>query len=306
MPMKESYLAKKFRKIFYKFKSRDIWHMRHYSIKFRILWNHESSQPVGYDKVSYGVKGSIETSSIWLKPELSDNEITILASGPSLRNVDLHDLENTNIIFLNGALRIAQGICNQKSLFHLVADPNFIVNNLDLYSETYPENLKFVYSARAFYELLRERPDFIKKNEKNFQIFDLISEPFNKNRLKPDELVQIERPRFRYLKDQHLGFSLYPDLGFFGGRTVLFSALQISLFWGIKKINLYGVDMGGTVRFYDGHLGTRAPSYLDDDFDKKILPSLDLISQYCRSNGVKVLNHCRTSRIPESVFTKKE
>ena len=300
----ENKIKKNIRKILFKLKGHSLWHMRHYSSKFNIDWGIKTnSNEELYDKVKFndGKIAYFKNIKNFLK---NHEEISILASGPSINQIDLNQFKHQSIALLNGSLRLLDKIPESNKVYHFVSDPNFIQTNSTLYDLENKNNIVFIYSVRAVYELYEYNPKFILDRIDNFYIFDQIEEPFQKSKKNIEELDKLKSKSFYFDRQKNLGFSIEPNLGFFNGRTILFIALQIFTFLEFKSFHLYGVDMGGDIRFYDHNEKNRAPSYLDKDFEKVILPSLIIFADYCLKNNINIINYSENSRIPDSVIKK--
>lgn len=293
--------------------------MRHYDGEFRVLWankindvsiNKRSSNCLNikfksHDTIFLNKKLKFKLKNISSDFNLKTKNLIVLASGPTAKNFEQENFLLHDIAYLNGAIRLNRYFEEDIQQYHFVSDPNFIQNNVDIFNANSIKNLRFIYSVRAFYELYKRRSDFVVSNIDQFTIFDQINEPFGKQRLSGNQISKLNSKSFCFLNDKRVGYSFDSDLGFFDGRTILYPCLQIVNILGYKNINLFGVDMNSQSRFYESKLfKSKAPSYLDRDFEDQILPSMELISSYFSKNSIKILNHSKNSRIPSSVFKK--
>lgn len=308
-------LRKNLRKLIYKFKTHDVWHMRYYSNDFDIKW-YSSENTKGsklqkpdlslvYDHVTLDSSHLVKLPSLLNNVNSQQKRLSILASGPSIKSLDFQNLVNQDVALLNGSIKLLEKFPDGVSkIFHFVSDPNFIQNNINLFHTSDFKDVSFVFSVRAFYELWILFPEFILDNSARFHLFDQVQEPFKRARPSTTQLKSLTADDFFYDTSNEIGLSLNPRKGFFSGRTILFTCLQITSYWGYKDIEMNGADMQGSTRFYDVKDAKRAPSYIDDDFEKYILPSLKFFSNYCRNSSIKVVNRSERSRIPSEVFQK--
>ncbi len=312
-------ISDRIHKLLFRFKGKALWHMRHYSRDFKVIWGKDSisenhkleskfdfkSDIQSFDSVFLNADRKYKLRNICEQKDLRTKNIVILASGPSAKKFDLSKFSNHDLAYVNGAITLKLDVSKDIKEYHFVSDPNFIQKNLEIFKVINFQNVKFIYSVRAFYELYKLYPDFVIKLIENFQIFDQINEPFGKPRKSASDLDKLNSNLFHYVSEKGVGYSFDPNLGFFDGRTIIFPSLQILKILGYKCIDLFGVDMTAPQRFYENNLTlSKAPSYLDRDFETKILPSLDLISSYFKTNEIQVFNHSQLSRIPDNVIKK--
>lgn len=290
------------RKLYFKAFCLKKWHMRHYPIGTSLSWSYNSDDLDERDKVGFPTPSLLIESLLKRRSQKKNRSIFILASGPTLKSNSLDSIRDADVAFLNGSLKEISEVKAER-LYHIVSDPNFIKNQYQTVLEKCHDQLIYVYSVRAFYELYKLDRNFVVRNIDKFSLFDQIKEPVGRMPYRKEDLTSYNSDKFFYDLKENIGISLRPEIGFFDGRTVLHLGLQISAFLDYKDIHLLGVDMNDGERFY--HETKKAPSYIDLDFDSKILPSLKLFADFAKNSGIEVINHSPRSRVDEHVFSKR-
>ncbi|MDR2926072.1 MAG: hypothetical protein LBU76_09050 [Azoarcus sp.] len=236
--------------------------------------------------------------------------VFLLASGTSAVDFPVSQYVDIPFIAMNGSiLRLEEE--NIRPLFYLCTDPAFprkcpdiakkgceqaqhLVMNLMCYDEIhkYCESVlldKSLYligclnshksvrvSERRFAWLIRKEKDFI-------NAFSLL-----KN------------------KTNSLGFSKNIARGYFGGRTVVWTALQFVYTLGFNKVFIIGMDLNKGGRFYEKDGTSAQPTTIDIDYYSDILPSFRLLSKklLSKQDNFSVYNLSLNSRLPNSVLPK--
>ncbi len=98
-----------------------------------------------------------------------------------------------------------------------------------------------------------------------------------------------------------IGWSKRPELGFFSGATVTFTALQLMVGLGARDIEIIGMDLSGKGHSYVD-LPDAIPSSLMDDFEVKILPAFEQMHQGLLGTGVVIKNLSPVCRLPQRLF----
>lgn len=106
-------------------------------------------------------------------------------------------------------------------------------------------------------------------------------------------------------RSRDIGFSKNLELGFFDARTVMYLALQLSYHLGFDNVFLVGFDMNQSVgRFYESSSDNCSPCGLDQHYESRILPSLELMSKQVVGSDFQVFNVSDSSRVPHEVIPK--
>jgi KDO transferase-3 len=106
-------------------------------------------------------------------------------------------------------------------------------------------------------------------------------------------------------RSKDIGFSKDLGQGFFDARTVMYLALQVAYHLGFNKVFLVGFDLNQSAgRFYENCNAKRSPCGLDQHFETRILPSLELMSEQVVDENFQAYNLSAVSRVPEDVIPK--
>lgn len=288
-------------KLYYKLcKPKSLWHMRHYSFDYDIVWGHKNLDQKNTQQNNDTIKIKnliLYTSNILtLKTQQTSPNLAIIASGPSAKNTDWNKLQTYDIAFVNGAIRLhPQSLYHDHSTrFFLVTDPNFIKTNFLQIKDIILENIVCIFSVRAFYEISKHHKDFLMQKQKDIYILDQLHEPFKAPKFQNKDFI--ESADFIFDSEAQIGFSKNASKGIFNGKTVVYSMLQIAAFLDYKNIEIYGMDLNGSQRFYKEEKN-KAPSYIDHDYAKTILPSMLLAKKYFDKNKVEIKNMSPISKL---------
>lgn len=138
----------------------------------------------------------------------------IIATGPSLNQLDLSKIKNEYTIGVNGIYKIADPI------------------NLDYY----------IYVSEWYWKYHIDGIKNLKCKRKFLPIH--FSEYLNSNN--PTSWINILRPRYYtklgYKQKVPIDFSLNPHEFFYAGGTVIFLALQLAYYLGFKEVIILGLD----------------------------------------------------------------
>ncbi len=106
-------------------------------------------------------------------------------------------------------------------------------------------------------------------------------------------------------RSRDIGFSKDLNLVFSDARTVMYLALQLSYHLGFDNVFLVGFDMNQSVgRFYESSSDNCSPCGLDQHYESRILPSLELMSKQIVGSDFRVFNVSDSSRVPHEVIPK--
>lgn len=85
----------------------------------------------------------------------------------------------------------------------------------------------------------------------------------------------------------------------------MYLALQLSYHLGFSQVFLVGFDMNQSVgRFYESSSDKCSPCGLDQHYESRILPSLELMSKQVVGSDFQVFNVSDSSRVPHEVIPK--
>lgn len=234
----------------------------------------------------------------------TSGDFTILATGPSIKTLNLHDLSRTSVIGVNGAYHLRDKI---KFAYFVIVDRDFIDKKFDVVEEIIDDSeLLFFTTLHCLNDILK-RVGGLKIKCKLAIIEDLSYKIFC-------DIVQPNEYASRYNKtkgislfntDPPSGFSWDIRVGIFDAATVVYWALQLSVWLGAGRILLAGVDMNnfGSPRFYENE-ENKQPSQLEMNFNKVIQPAFYHASLELKQKKIKVYNLSLKSGLGEDIFEK--
>ncbi len=231
----------------------------------------------------------------------------IIASGPSIKNLDIHQLHDKYTFGINGSILkfVEAGI---EPTFYVISDEEFIYNRPQLL-QTILSNKECLcfFTPQAISAICEINPELLKDHPK-ISLFHNHFKEYGKPALEYPDIVQLAQNDTDIItREGRIGFCLNPAKGVFSAHTVAYFALQIAYGLGFRIVNLLGMDLGsagGETRFYEQ--GQNAmPSHLDRDYLNAILPSFEIVGEFCRSHPFQVFNLSEHSRLPDGVIPKK-
>jgi len=234
-----------------------------------------------------------------------DKPVSIVASGPSARDYPWDQLRDGSrfVIAVNGAPTLLKEYGITPDLM-VVIDDKFCQSGAQHFTNAAGVPLVIETIAGAVWakiapdDLRGRKVTFLERVNSWYAIprssfSDLIR--LNTSSGRPWVLPQQADPKFR------VGWSHLPELGFFSGRTVTYAAVQIAVKLGAKEIEIIGMDLGGKGRAYEEKENAR-PSYLDEHYEKYILPSFEIMARALEGTGVKVKNLSPVCPLPAHFF----
>ena len=227
------------------------------------------------------------------------DSIAIVASGPSLANVDLTAHWGTHrFLTVNGSHRIYSG---EQSVFdyYLVNDIGFIRRQWESFLRGVAVSKTILVDHRVLYEVLQRDANALEG--KVVVLFDLSTRPYGK----PLDDCQHQPDRGVYTSDDtgdKAVFSINPDYAFAPGGTVAYLALQLVVAMGFGRVLFFGLDLNGGGRFYTQQNNEK--SMLEQDYKSLIEPHFKLARAACDELGVTLYNASQVSRLPEKIIPR--
>lgn len=231
----------------------------------------------------------------------------IIASGPSIKNLDASILRDKYTFGVNGSILkfIESGITPS---FYVISDEDFIYNRPQLLSLILQNrNCHCFFTPQAINAICELNPNLLEGHPK-ISLFHNHFKEYGKTALEYSDIAQMAQDDPEIItQDGRIGFSLNPDKGVFTAHTVPYFALQIAYGLGFRIVNLIGLDLGsqnGATRFYEQG-ASAMPSHLDRDYSDYILPSFEIVGELCRNKTFQVFNLSPSSRLPNAIIPKK-
>lgn len=229
----------------------------------------------------------------------------VIASGPSLADVDLTKLDDHACFAVNGAIARYAGLHKGPS-HYVITDPDFIEHRFHLVEAAFATKPFFFLSAAAISAICERNPSLLSRSP--VSLIETHFCRYGEARLEPHEIEQLVATHDSlHASSWRIGFSRDIEVGLFSAHTVAYYPIQIASYMGFSEVYLLGVDLGSTgaqVRFYE-LAGSARPSRMDRDLDKYILPSFAVLAQVCReAPDFRVYNLSAISRLPAETIPR--
>lgn len=253
---------------------------------------------------------------------LNKQAVNIIASGPSIADVDFANLLNTATIFINGSISLTAQHQFTNIVGYVISDARFISHQCDILEKYYSGQP--LYATLAVIEALAiAHPEIIENYHRQMRVIYPVDRPwgvkandseFSRLLLKEEPKYQVldrktplsvfaQHPKF-VIDSQHqpapIGLSLDITHGFVEAGTVAYVATQLAFSRGAGALHLYGIDLlnNDKPRFYENNERS-APTTLSNVMSNTIVPSFNLLAKTYQQLGVKTVNH---SPISQALF----
>ena len=208
--------------------------------------------------------------------ELKESSVNIIGSGPSINELDLVRLKETNNIFLNGAISLAHK--EDLPIFaHVIMDSNFVYNRFDLLKNSAKNKSRLILSLGALCAIAERDFDIIRNND----IYLFHIKPIS------------EKEKFTNNLDQYI----------IDGGTVMAVAIQSVFNANPSSTYLLGLDISNAhlPRFYE-HEKHVQKSGLQKDFEDKILPFMVEAKKQYDTKEIGLYNCSPVSKLPFDII----
>ena len=253
---------------------------------------------------------------------LHQQTVNIIASGPSVADLQFTNLVNTATIFVNGSIALTAQHNFTNIVGYVISDSCFILHQYDILEKYYSGQP--LYATLAVLEALAiAHPEILEKHHHQIRVIYPVDRPWGvkandsgssrlllKNGLKRQVLDRetplsafAQHPQF-VIDSQHqpapIGLSLDMTYGFIEAGTVAYVATQLAFSRSAGALHLYGIDLlnNDKPRFYENDKRS-APTTLNDVMSSTIVPSFNLLAKTYQQFGVTIVNH---SPISQSLF----
>ncbi|MDF3193742.1 lipopolysaccharide core biosynthesis protein [Pseudomonas sp. 1928-m] len=235
--------------------------------------------------------------------------VIIFASGPSAAQFPLERYAHVPFITMNGAIaRFSQTAA--RPLFYLCDDQGFVRERRQLVLEGIRLSSHAALGANALKVLMQASPDIVEMAKPYLML--RVNRPLSGTPLSDRQFAWNARGNAELecgfslfeRKPNRIGFSRNMALGYFGGRTIPYAAVQLAFHLGFDHVFLVGMDLNAQAgRFYE-QADEALPSRLDDDYKDYILPSFQLMAKRVVGENFQVFNLSIDSRMPTTVVPK--
>lgn len=215
----------------------------------------------------------------------------ILASGPSVARLERPDqLFRLPVTCVNGSVTLPQRLGRRCDCL-VVTDPRFIRDKPDLFRIGTALADAVVLQPVTAFAALQFAPDALARST-----IYLVDDPLHPFRRRRPSLASLAADaRLLVHPGGRLAFSLDPSFGICPAGTVVYGAVQLLFGIGCEELFMFGVDLTGEPRFYAE--GRPAPSELDASYARTIEPAFELVGEYLRQSGRRLVNASPASRL---------
>lgn len=232
----------------------------------------------------------------------------IVASGPSLADIDLHRLAAHDTICLNGAIKkfSASGLAPTHCV---IVDHRVFERQWDAVVASVDSGAYCFFSFEGLSIIAERDPTLLQRG--NIFLIESISRKFGVPRLTQEECLRAFANMPGVATDPALpqycraiGFSSNLEQGVFSGKTVATWAVQLAAGLGYRALFIVGMDLGGTgkAHFYaDQHNPT--PDFLRY-YEPHIRACFEQARLACDKSGVKIYNLSLQSTLPDVIIPK--
>ena len=233
------------------------------------------------------------------------DDLVIVASGPSMGQLDLNPLIQADWMAVNGAPSVLERYPDKGLQYYAVIDQGFVQDRIHTIAEilSNPQVTFFtnLFCLRKIYELI---------GYKNVLAHVVLFEDRQKAVYLPKRefsemalLAQDSAAQLLWREEHNVGFTRDMYRGYVSGGTVVYFALQIAAALGYKRVFLAGVDMKNfeAPRFYENEQN-RLATRLHLEFEQTIYPSFALAAEVYRELGIQAYNLCLDSGLDDAIF----
>ena len=235
----------------------------------------------------------------------------LVATGPSMKDVDLKKLSAYETLSFNGAIRLFldQGMVPD---YALIPDPRIFDNCFEFVEKSVLSGAKCFFSYVGISRICKRRPDLLRHG--NIYLIESIEckydQPLSASDWPPCEgdalegiYLSKEYPDTRKRKGV-MGFSCDAERGFFFGRTVAYLGVQLASWLGSSSIHILGMDLGGTgkAHCYAGK-ANGTPDFLKH-YEPEIRVPFEIARSAGEEEGFCIYNLSEHSTLPSSVIPK--
>ena len=283
-------------------------HMKRLHPGFRIEPFGESSDP-GFS-IHWKGRQVGQTLPLGALHKADDPRCYLIASGPSLSQIDLDRLAGKVCFGVNGAIATASS-SPVSFRYHLVADASFVRDRITLVRQMLESGADCLFSFGALNSLCEQDASLL-THDRLFLLPE-INAFYNTPRLAPADFARwATRQDYLTLHPDpqyhtgRVGFSRDIRRGVFSAQTVVFEALQVACHLGYRRIFILGMDLNaspGQARFYEqgDHV---ARTRLDRDFAPYIQPAFEVARTVATAAGFEIYNLSPDSRLPGAIIPK--
>jgi KDO transferase-3 len=232
----------------------------------------------------------------------------IIASGPSLAEIDLTQISQYDTISLNCAIRKFTEI-NLKPTHCIIVDHRVFERQWGCVEASILSGANCFFSYEGLSRICEHNPSLLTHN--NIYLIESASRKYGVARpskafckdnfpLDSDFLIDASLTDFA----RSIGFSCNLEKGLFSGKTVATWAVQLAYCLGYRQLYIIGMDLGGTGKkhFYQDQ-NHPAPDFLKD-YEPHIRACFELARQASKEKLFAIYNLSKDSTLPHEIIPK--
>jgi len=230
----------------------------------------------------------------------------IMATGPSICDLELEQLQGHTVIGLNGAI----ATCKEYSIeptYYAITDRDFFENRMPLVAAAIQSGAHCFFSFNGLARICEYAPELLESAK--ISLLETVNRYYMIPQLNEFALrEELSKQPKLILPDGHnlkSGWSHDASIGVFTGNTIAYIACQIAESLKFQNAYILGMDLGSSAnntRSYE--TGNQArPTTIDKDYEDFILPAFELLSQL--KLNTKFWNISSISKLPNSIVPRK-
>jgi hypothetical protein len=262
----------------------------------RVFWK---KKEVGFVRNMRSVKGS------------GNGPCFVVATGPSLKEVDLKSLKGFETVSLNGAISkfSANGMVPS---YAVSTDVRFFENHFEQVEEIVQSGAKCFFSYTGLSRICERNPALLRYS--NIYLIEAINFKYDQPLSAagwpvapsnaPDGIYMSEEYPDNRKRRGIMGFSCDAERGFFFGRTVAYLSVQLAHWLGNNPIFILGMDLGGTGQAYFNTTKARGIADIIKYYEPEIRAPFEIARKAADAEKLFVYNLSEYSRLPASIIPK--
>ena len=216
-----------------------------------------------------------------LPKAIKGEDLWILATGPSIKDLDLSKLQGHKVLGLNGAIATCQEVGISPS-HYAITDRDFFEHRMPLVVDAVNSGAHCLFSMNGLARICEQAPQLLTTGK--ISLLQTVNRYYGLPQLSANDLVEAlqHHPSLSISSDgdSKIGWSRDISHGVFTANTIAYIGCQIAESLGAENAYLLGMDLGSPTntpaRSYEDGQKAR-PTTLDKDYESTILPSFELL-----------------------------
>ncbi len=236
---------------------------------------------------------------------IPDKDVFLIATGPSLKELDLSPLRDQLTFGVNGTIAVTQPLKITPD-FYACFDYKFFRDRMHLVKSTIKSGAHCFFSARGISQICQTAPELLSKGK--ISLLETINRYYGLPALSTSEIkLACDQTSSLIISPDNpkIGWSHDISMGVFDAKTIPYVACQIANSLKARNVYILGMDLGCSpnqpIRAYESGPNATSSS-LDQDFETFILPSFTLMSQQTTTS--QFWNLSPNSRLPSKIMPK--